>query len=93
MDGESSGKPYEQMDDLGVPLFLETPISEKDNILQPHDFNDFKVMTFVKSCENMVTCVYFCTIIFTLVYIFYVHFSYCNLEVLRNSSIMKWPAM
>ena len=22
-----SGKPYEQMDDLGVPLFLETPIS------------------------------------------------------------------
>ena len=21
-----SGKPYEQMDDLGVPLFLETPI-------------------------------------------------------------------
>ena len=26
MDGEKSGKPYEQMDDLGVPLFLETPI-------------------------------------------------------------------
>ncbi len=25
MDGENSGKPYEQMDDLGVPLFLETP--------------------------------------------------------------------
>ena len=22
-----NGKPYEQMDDLGVPLFLETPIS------------------------------------------------------------------
>ena len=26
MDGEHNGKPYEQMDDLGVPLFLETPI-------------------------------------------------------------------
>ena len=25
MDGETNGKPYEQMDDLGVPLFLETP--------------------------------------------------------------------
>ncbi len=27
MDGENKGKPYEQMDDLGVPLFLETPIN------------------------------------------------------------------
>ena len=29
MDGENNGKlwkPYEQMDDLGLPLFLETPI-------------------------------------------------------------------
>ena len=26
IDGENNGKPYEQMDDLGVPLFLETPI-------------------------------------------------------------------
>ncbi len=26
MDGEYNGKAYEQMDDLGVPLFLETPI-------------------------------------------------------------------
>ena len=26
MDGENSGKSYEQMDDLGVPLFLETSI-------------------------------------------------------------------
>ena len=26
MDGENNGKPYEQMDDLRVPLFLETPI-------------------------------------------------------------------
>ena len=25
MDGENNGKPYVQMDDLGVPLFLETP--------------------------------------------------------------------
>ena len=27
MDGENNGKPYEQMDDLGVPLVLETSIS------------------------------------------------------------------
>ena len=26
MDGEYNGKPYEQTDDLGVPLFLETPM-------------------------------------------------------------------
>ena len=26
MDGENNGKPYEQMDDLGVPLFSETSI-------------------------------------------------------------------
>ena len=26
MDGENNGKPYEQMDDLGVPLCLETPM-------------------------------------------------------------------
>ena len=26
MDGENNGKPYEQMDDLGVPLFSETLI-------------------------------------------------------------------
>ena len=26
MDGENNGTPYFQMDDLGVPLFLETPI-------------------------------------------------------------------
>ena len=26
MDGENNEQPYEQMDDLGVPLFLETPI-------------------------------------------------------------------
>ncbi len=25
MDGENHGKPYFLMDDLGVPLFLETP--------------------------------------------------------------------
>ena len=24
MDGEDNGNPYEQMDDLGIPLFLET---------------------------------------------------------------------
>ena len=27
MDVENKGKPYFQMDDLGVPLFLQTPIS------------------------------------------------------------------
>ena len=26
MDGENNGKPYEQIDYLGVALFLETPI-------------------------------------------------------------------
>ena len=26
MDGENNGKAYEQIDDLGVALFLETPI-------------------------------------------------------------------
>ena len=26
MDGENNGNPYFLMDDLGVPLFLETPI-------------------------------------------------------------------
>ena len=26
MDGENNGKPYFFMDDLGIPLFLETPI-------------------------------------------------------------------
>ena len=26
MDGENNGKTYFLMDDLGVPLFLETPI-------------------------------------------------------------------
>ena len=27
MDGENNGKPYEQMDDLGVPFFVEMAIS------------------------------------------------------------------
>ena len=31
MDGENNGKPYVQMDDLGVPLFLETPICRWTN--------------------------------------------------------------
>ena len=40
MDGENNRKPYEQMDDLGVPLFLETAIftefnhSKRKSILQ-----------------------------------------------------------
>ena len=33
MDGENNGKPYEQMDDLGVALFLETPIWVSDKIM------------------------------------------------------------
>ena len=28
MDGENNGKPYEQIDDLEVALFLETPMFE-----------------------------------------------------------------
>ena len=30
MDGENNGKAYVLMDDLGVPLFLETPMFERD---------------------------------------------------------------
>ena len=33
MDGENNGKPDEQMDDLGVPLFLETPICLKSEVV------------------------------------------------------------
>ena len=37
---ENNGKPYEQMDDLGVPLFLETPkwvcLHFKYTTLVPH---------------------------------------------------------
>ena len=29
MDGENNGKPLQKMDDLGVPLFLETPLSSQ----------------------------------------------------------------
>ena len=32
MDGENNGKPYEQMDDLGVPIFLEISISMNVNV-------------------------------------------------------------
>ena len=32
MDGLFHGKPDEQMDDLGVPLFLETPIIPKPEL-------------------------------------------------------------
>ena len=35
MDGEHKGKPYEQMDDLGVfPYFLETPICQDGKLGQ-----------------------------------------------------------
>ena len=32
LDGENNGNPYFQMDDLGVPLFLETPIYTLVNV-------------------------------------------------------------
>ena len=32
MDGENHGKPYFLMDDLGVPLFLETPASVSNDV-------------------------------------------------------------
>ena len=35
MEGENNGKPYEQIDNLGVPLFLETPIWFPSKLLQP----------------------------------------------------------
>ena len=37
MDGENNGKPYEQMDDLGVPLFLETTYWFFDNVIRPRE--------------------------------------------------------
>ena len=68
MDGENNGKPYERMDDLGVPLFLETPIEYK-NLLKLSQFakafsdwmrqstwNQMRRMygrcTFIVSCIN-----------------------------------------
>ena len=45
MDGENNGKPYCLMDDLGVPLFLETPILElpptQDAIVTTRTMNHF----------------------------------------------------
>ena len=32
MDGENTGKPYEQMDDLRVPLFLETSVYQMSQV-------------------------------------------------------------
>ena len=32
MDGENNGKPYEQMDDLGVPLFWKHPYSRLNGV-------------------------------------------------------------
>ena len=36
MDGENNGKPELKMDDLGVPLFLKTPICTSMIIYVPH---------------------------------------------------------
>ena len=38
MDGLFHGKPYEQMDDLGVPLFLETPKKKCINSVNATDW-------------------------------------------------------
>ena len=37
MDGENSGKPELKMDDLGVPLFLETPNSPQEESEKKHN--------------------------------------------------------
>ena len=49
MDGENNGKPYEQMDDLGVPLFLETPISQKCQVPLSG------ISNFLDASENVLT--------------------------------------
>ena len=38
MDGENNGKPYEQMDDLGVPYFWKHPNDIKWSKLTDHLF-------------------------------------------------------
>ncbi len=47
MDGENNGQPYEQMHDLGVALFLETPILIwQQNIKQSKGwFQNSEIMT------------------------------------------------
>ena len=64
MDGENIGTPYEQMDDLGVPVFLETPIYHKDqrfihgsvNILQtsPMDPSWVPRMKYTRFTKYMI---------------------------------------
>ena len=41
MDGENNGKPYFLMDDLGVPLFSETSISNATNRYVSVDLSQF----------------------------------------------------
>ena len=40
MDCENNGKPYFLMDDLGIPLFSETPICHADGILSCLDWDE-----------------------------------------------------
>ena len=38
MDSENNGKPYEQIDDFGVPLFSETPKWMDGSLVKDHPF-------------------------------------------------------
>ena len=48
-DGENNGKPYFLMDDLGAPLFLETPMYQYCNsyISHPAGDEDFSIRILV----------------------------------------------
>ena len=67
MDGENNGKPYEQMDDLGVPLFLETPSSSYfirffKNVAEKCRKDVFKstrtLITFMKAVDVLMLPIY-----------------------------------
>ena len=58
MDGENNGKPYERMDDLGVPLFLETLLWELCllegitlYLREVHDFQYRSAEDSMKKCD------------------------------------------
>ena len=46
MDGENNGKPYEQMDDLGLPLFLETSISSSFHFFKINSLHIYSCIIF-----------------------------------------------
>ncbi len=72
MDGENKGKPYFQMDDLGVPLFLETPWNTQFAWVQYVKwiiFRSFKFSPYVnkdasKTPDHNPWCPIFCVWIF-----------------------------